>query len=420
MARGGVDDDPEKRKKGGLLFVAVFLLGVFVSLFILDAPFTGQDELLVLDRAQQANRALGAGDVHTLAKVFLRDYHPPARTLIAMPFVWLWGPVGAALRLPNCILWGLVCACAAVLGLRLNGIGTGLATGLLLAGSGLFDLFGMAHGHAGEALFVTGLLLLWAGGRPWEIHTPAGRRACVGGGVLLISGFLFFTSILPIAILYHSAYGMVALRPTPDRRTTLVSYAKISAPFAAFYLLYYLCFLGLPALSPEVPYGQWLQNLQRASTAGLNIHALNENIRALNWYVLPWVPIPILLLGMWGMWRRCRAGFWITLPFGFLFCFYLRGMTGAHFFSYFCWVLPFAAAQIKDLWGPNWRVGGILFWIALIALTGAWNYIGHIRSYTPEQYPAQWVRWSQGQVYWRNNQVADDVFGKEPPATKQP
>ena len=171
--------------------VAFFVLAFIVSLFILDAPFSGQDELMVLDRVQQANHAISRLDIRTLANVFLYDYHPPARTLIAMPFVWLLGPTGIALRLPNCILWGLVCACASVLGLRLGGLRTGLATGLLLAGSGLFDLFGMGHGHAGEALFILGLLLLLTGRNHVDICTPDGRRIYTIGGMLISAGFLF-------------------------------------------------------------------------------------------------------------------------------------------------------------------------------------------------------------------------------------
>lgn len=384
--------------------ILVFIVALGVSIPILNAPFTGQDELMVLSRVQQANCALGALDIRTLANVFLYDFNPPGRTLIAMPFVWLLGPTGVALRFPNWILWGLVCACASVLGSILGGKRTGMVTGLLLAGSGLFDVFGMGHGHAGEALFVLGLLSVLTCMDPLDVCSAGGRRVYVAGGVLIATGFLFFTSLLPVAAFYHSICLMRSLWGSPDRKHVLARYARVSAPFILFYVLYYLYFLGLPMILSKAPFGQWHQNVLRGSLASPNVHSLGENIRALNWYVLPWIPIVFLLSGMWEMSQRNRAGFWTTLPFGLLFCFYIRGMTGAHFFSYFCWTLPFAISGIDRALTNHWRPSRTyLLWIVLIALVGGWGYIGHIRSYSADTYPIRLLMWSRGQVYWQNN-----------------
>jgi hypothetical protein len=218
--------------------------------------------------------------------------------------------------------------------------------------------------------------------------------------------FLYFTSLLPIAALYHALYLAVFLKPARRDPKVARQFVTASLIFAAFYGFYYLFFLGLPLFAFGVVSGQLHQNMLRSSAAGLNLQSLQENIFALNWYVFPWLHLPILGLGAWEMYRRCLFGFWITLPFCLLFSFYLQGMTGVHFFAYFCWTVPFAAARsIGSSGRANARIKarlGVLF----VAAAAAWSYVAHIRAYTFDSYPDELRRRVHGHSYWPNNRSA--------------
>jgi hypothetical protein len=388
-----------------IVCAAVFGISLCSAFTILDAPFWGEDELLLLNNAAAANQAISQERIDSLARILLRDYHPPARTLMAMPFVWMLGPTGAAIRLPNCVMWGLVCSLAAALGIKLGGIRVGWVTGLFLGCSGLFNLFAMGHGHAGEALFVLAVLGILTDQARITITAMQDIRRYVIGGVLLAAGFLYFTSLLPIALLYHAIYLASLIHPTIRDDKVTRRFISCTVAFAFFYVSYYVLLLGIPLMIFDDVSGQLHQNLVRASAARLNTHSLLENILALNWYVFPWLHIPILIMGVCEMYRRCVWGFWITLPFGLLFSFYLQGMTGVHFFAYFCWVVPFAIARLFGLHCVESVAIKKLIAGLFVATVFAWSCFVHIREYSYESYPDDLCRIVCGHIYWPNNRA---------------
>lgn len=388
---------------GGLQAATIFLVAMCFAWGLFHAPFNGEDELLVLDRAGKLIEALRVLDWRAVAQITLQDYNPPARVWLVLPGVKLLGPTSEALRFPNGLLWACACACAARLASRLAGLSAGWLAGLLLAGSGLFNLYGMGFGHAGEVLFPILLLSLFVGRSAIDLTTPEGVRRYALGGALLVIGFLFFTSLLPVAAAYHVLVFREVLRRSPHRARAIRRYGAYSLPFLLFYAAYYLVFIGVPAWVLHERIGQWHQNKLRSEMAGLNVRSLVENLCALNWYVMPVLPVAVLIAGLYEMRRRCPLGFWSLLPYGLVFCFYIQGMTGVHFFAVYCWAVPFAVAwYLRVRSGSGCRKRGLAAGVVIV-LVWSLSYVGHVRLYTRDDYPERLRTALHGLAYWQNN-----------------
>ncbi len=390
-----------------LVIVLVGVIAFVSSLTILDAQFQGEDEAMALRRTLSLLQSLQRGEIKSFIVKLLRDYHPPARNIVTLPFIAILGVNEAALRLPNVLLWVAVCMVAVMIGWRLAGRWAGFFSGAFLAVSGLFDLEAMGLGHAGETLWVLLLIHLLVTSFEWDIHSSQARKRYLLGGLYCVIGFLWFTSLLPVCVCYHGMYGYAVFRKKKVRKH-FKTYLFLTLPFVGFYLAYYAVFFGWPAYLVSVgeyskPFGQLHQNLIRGNSSHFNSVSMSQNLRALNWYVLPFFSWILLFAGLIYQMRYYPKIFGVLIGYGALWSFYLYGNTAQHFFSYFCWLFPFGVAAFgKAATHWNRKIIALLPGIFLVS-TGLWSYYTHIRTYTSETYPKQWISKVWGMALWQNN-----------------
>lgn len=390
-------------------WVVVLLVGgiaLLPALTILDAQFRGEDEILTLRAASKVADSLHKGQLKSALVKLIRDYHPPARTLVVIPFLAFLGPNEVALRLPNVLLWVAACLAAAQVGRRLAGAWTGLYSGLFLAVSGLFNLQAMGLGHVGETLWILLMIDVLLQESHWDFSRPETRKRYLLGAFYCAIGFLWFTSLLPVCGLYHVFWGVHVLRRRSRR--AFRRYVLLSLPWFGFYLVYYALFLGWPAYlwyTGQVgrPFGQLGQNLFRANASYLNIISLQQNLRVLNGYVFPWISWLMLILGMWFQARHYPTLFVVLLGYGVIWSFYFTMDTAQHFLAYFCWLLPFGAAawhRFLSQWNRRVSLTGC---ILVLSVMSVWTYYIHIKTYTHNTYPTKLLTAVWGSTLWRNN-----------------
>ena len=400
------------------VLLGIYLVSFSVASLIFSAQFHGEDELGVYITASWLVELIVQGDLFSFLRILVGSYHPPGRFLLAVVSFILLGPSAFALRLPAVLIWAATCVLAADTARRLSGRVAGLIVGILLSVSGLYALQALGFGHGVLTFWV--MLFVWFKVRTptWSLVSKTARRDYVIGGVILGLGFLWFTSLLPIAGMYHLYYAYKAVREKVVGR-----YLLITAGFFAFYAIYYAIFLGIPWYAVEAgirqrPVGQLYQNLVRSGEARVNVESFVENLKGINWYHVPFISWVLLVAGIFWQWRCGREFLIILGPYALIFSFYLIGNTAQHFLSYYIWMVPFAIAglwQFAHLRGQDWRGAMASFLIAICIASGLFGYVANTRRYTETDYPT----WLQQSFFasgkWRTNlvrplpQIAEDL-----------
>jgi hypothetical protein len=175
-----------------------------------------------------------------------------------------------------------------------------------------------------------------------------------------------------------------------------------------YYLIYNAIFLGIPAYDYYVfgipPYGQFSQNLGRASEARLNIDSLLTNLQVMNWFVFPFISWVILGMGIFYQYKKYFNLFLITFPYALIWCFYIVLNTGHHFLAYFCWLAPFSFAFIDQLMQRWPRKIPAIVWVSFLSLVMVWTYTIHIHIYSYDAYPRYLLPVVYGETTgWINN-----------------
>ena len=390
-----------------IILSLVGLAGFLVSSSILKSLFIGEDEALYIRVCRDLLASILRLDIRTFAATLLAHDHPPFPILMVTPFIYLMGYTEAALRMPNVLLWTLNCIVAARIGWKLGGWKVGLVSGLLLAVSGIYDVEALGFGQAGEVLFVFLLIEILLDDFKWNLDSPEARRKYLWGGTFLAIGYLFYTSTLPIILVYHLLFGYKMLKANFSLQT-FRKYINFTLPFIAFYLVYNLIFLGIPAYRVYIqgvvqPYGQLRQNLGRAKT-GLNINSLLENLQVINWYVFPFTSWLVLAAGLYRQGRKYFDIFLILLGFGAIWSFYLNGNTGQHFLAYYCWAVPFGIDYLFQSFSQKNLYVQALTWGAVLCVLFTWTYTTHTQTYTHDTYPNALITMTWGkELGWINN-----------------
>lgn len=401
-----------------LIILIVSIVAAAFASPILGAQFYGEDEVGVYITANWLAQSLMTGDWVTFLSVLVGSYHPPGRFLLATASFLLFGPSAFALRLPTVVLWAVTCVLAADIARRQAGPASGgagqlasLVTGVLLGASGLFSLEALGFGH-GVATFWGMLFIWWKVKHPtWNLVLRSARRQYLIGGIVIALGFLWFTSFLPIAGVYHLYYAYRAVRQKNIEK--MRQYFLLTLPFIFFYTAYYLIFLGLPQYAlrhgiRDRAVGQLHQNLARNQSAHLNVQSFIENMRGVNWYHLPFISWLLLVVGVVGQWRYSRPLFLLLTPYALLFSLYLVDNTPQHFLSYYIWLLPFAVAALWQ-WGKkhgrDWQGTVVCLLLAACVAAAAFGYVANRHRYTETAYPYYLEPAVWGQSKWRTNLV---------------
>lgn len=396
------------------LSLIIFITAMVIASPLLFGGYHGEDEALTQLAVEETVEGIKTFDLFLIAKALGSDWHPPGRNLLPVPFFMVFGDSLWVLRLPNMILWAVACVAtgwwaSAIASESLSeelSHRVGFVSGLWLATSGLFQLEGMGLGHVGPTLGGLILLIYLSTHPPRPLLDSDEKRNYLISGTIAGVSFIWFSSMLAVAGMLHLCYLLACLRAcADDRRPALVNWLVLSIPFGVFYVVYYAVFLGVPYYMllngfVNAPFGQLHQYIVRSGNAQLGVTSLIENMRVLNYYLLPGVGPLITVIGAYLLIRRKPNVGIVFLPYAFLFCFYINGNTGQHFLSFAVWVFPlsvgFVAARVSS------SQLALHAGIAIVTLQTLWTGIFHIYPYTATNYPyrasAAW-----GDVLWPNN-----------------
>ena len=393
-----------KKKPSVSLQLAWFLIPVFWASGILFGQFRGEDEALTLRVIDGLISATLNIEPLKFAQILYRDWHPPGRSLLAMPFVALFGHNLMALRLPNLILWGATVLVAGRISFILAGIWPGWFTVLSLSLSGLYQLQAMGFGLAVVSITVSLVIQSWILKSPMPIISADSLKQFKLNGIYIFFGFLFFTTSILIAVPYYAYYLYLNLNGNCNYKNIKLiakNYFFQIIPFIIYYLLFILIpiFLFKVGIIPEI-HGQAFQNYQRISGFGIHVESLFENLYTLNWYFIPIIGDLFILLGCVILWLNNRPIFILIAPFYIFLSLIMSGHTGAHAMSFFIWLTPFV---ISNIFIKYKNKKGVLICLILMAIITFWGYIFHVKPYNENDYPFKFSNNSFFNSYWKNN-----------------
>ena len=406
-----------------MLLLAILFLAVITSVrAILNPQLFGEDESLTFLAVNNILQSIYELDWKTFIFTIGTDWHPPGRNLLPVPFIALLGDNITALRIPYWLMWISTCFLVAEIAGRLGGRGGAAIGGLLVAGTGLFNLEIQGLSHGAATFF--GILVI----REIILHPPdnlsckENKAAFLRGSIWASLGFLFFTSLLPVAGLFHLLWLYPCFK-FGNNIEKLKYFIILNIPFILFYVGYYLIFIGVPVWIIEFngisilknimpgliqehwgsrPFGQYHQYLQRINGTELNITSLKGNLATITWAFAPILGPVIVIFGIVGQILYAPRILILTLPYFLIFSFYITGNTGQHFQSWFIWILPFASQIILCALKKSQRIGYVIGIPLLVTLFG-FTWFAHIQQYNEINYPHAFVKRIGGVPKWPQN-----------------
>ena len=339
-------------------------------------------------------------------KSLLGSYHPPARYILPIPFIEVFGENIISMRIPYFILWIASCALVTKIAFVISGKFGALITGLFLAISGLFNLEIQSLSHGATVFF--GLLLIseLLKHDSEECFIFNKKKALIKINIYLLLGFLFFTSWSVIIFGFY-LFLTFRLLKRKDFIKNITQLFLITLPFFLFYIIYYIIFLGFPywlinfngveifnlffnkniQITNE-PFGQLYQNFYRVNNAGLNINGFIENIKTLNWAYLPIIGPILFFLGLVNIFKNKRNIFYTIIIYFLLFNFYFSGNTGQHIQTLFIMLFAFSINEMIALFKSKFFFK--YFVILKIVLLIFFTYIFHLRDYNEKNFPYEY------------------------------
>lgn len=384
--------------------LAVALPALPFPAILLLRPLRAGDELDKLRVAEQVIWHIAHGSPKDAAAALIWADQPLLHHLLPIPFVLALGPTATALRLPHVLAWIASCVLVSLIAKRLAGPSAGLAAGLLIALSGLFDFLALGLGHGVFTLLV--LIVVLALLRPLAplTETSEQRRYHLGATGAALATTLFATA-LPVAIAYHALYGWITIRPSRSRIRAIAAFARATWPYAFFYTAYHAAFTAYPLflyLSGRVPYpiGQFAHDVGRAATSTPNVLALAEDLAGINGYFLPFASWAVLGGGALWMLRTCPRVAVVLAGSVVAVLLFLRENTLWHFLPFFTAAIPFAVAGAWCLFGERWAPWAMT---ALAGLVAVWSVGIHVWSYGGGGYPDRLLAASFSYTSYRTN-----------------
>jgi hypothetical protein len=393
-----------KKKPSAPVQLAWFLIPVLWASGILFGQFRGEDEALTLRVIDGLISAILTIDPLKFTQILYRDWHPPGRSLLAMPFVAIFGHNLIALRLPNLILWGATVLVAGRISFILAGSWSGWFTVLFLSLSGLYQLQAMGFGLAMVSLTVSLVIQNWVLKSPMPLISTDSINQFKLNGVYIFLGFIFFTTSILIAVPYYTYYLYLILNGNCNYNNIKLT-IKYYLPLILPYVIYYFLFILTPIFLFKIGaitriHGQAFQNYQRLSGFGINFDSFLENLMTLNWYFLPIIGNLFIFTGCVILWRNNRKIFILIVPFYLFLSLIMSGKTGAHSMSFFIWVTPFVVSKIFVLFNGKKK---FIICLILLVFISCWSYILHVRPYHENNYPFEFSNNRFFNSYWKNN-----------------
>jgi|GEM_PF-6205946 len=395
-----------------LLIIVIILSSIF-AFSVAFTQFRGESEMQNLNSVNDLLNSLKSFNIVDFFKILISQYHPPARYIISLPFVCIFGPLEFSLRLANILFWIGVSIIAFFIGEKLLDTWCGFFSGLLIGTAGLFGIEAIGSTHGYLTFWIMLLILHILKNPSFSLKTKNDRKNFFIGNLFLSIGFLGFTSIIPIIFTYNLIYFYYAVK---ERPITVKHFILYLIPFIIFYITYYFIFLGIPyyfyknnLLDNYV--GQLYQNIYRKSSSQLNIHSFISNLKGINGYFFPFLSWLILVIGSIYLFKTNKHIYLMIIGYAILFSFYIYGNTSNHFLSYFIWIIPMSTAFIITYI----KKYSIILLSILMVLVISWSIIIHVIRYKEKTYPHFLLTYTYSETFRINNivrpvrQIADDL-----------
>ncbi len=404
------------------IYILVATLSIIISVNSLMNPqLHGEDEATTFITAVNLLNYLKDLEIFNILKSIISANHPPARYLLPIPFLEIFGENILSMRIPYYFLWISSCILSTKIAFKIGGKFNALVTGIFLSTSGLFNLEIQALSHVASVFF--GLLLIneILKNKNYEDYIFNKKFELFKINILLFLGFIFFTSWSVIIFGFYS-FLIFTYFKKKNFFKNIFKLFLLTFPFLLFYILYYLIFLGFPywivnlngleifnqtfnqkILIDNKPFGQLHQYVLRANNGSLNYTSIFENVKTLNWAYMP-VAGPILfVLGVLNIYKKYKNIFFIFLLYLLLFSFYFSGNTGQHIQTLFIILFAFSINELISYFKNKTLLKFFISTKLILLIFVTYNF--HIKTYNEKNFPYHYEKIFFSQSKWPQNLI---------------
>lgn len=402
------------------IYILVATFSILFSINSLINPqLHGEDEATTFITAVNLLNNFKNLEIFNILKSIISANHPPARYLLPIPFLEIFGENILSMRIPYFLLWIASCILSTKIAFKIGGKFCALLTGIFLSTSGLFNLEIQSLSHGASVFF--GLLLIneILKNKIYEDYIFDKKFELFKINILLLIGFIFFTSW---SVIIFGFYSFLVFNYFKKKNffNNVFKLFLLTLPFSLFYLLYYLTFLGFPywiinfngleifnqtfnqkILIDQKPFGQLHQYVLRANNALLNHSSIFENIKTLNWAYMPVVGPILLVLGVFNIYKKYKNIFYTFLLYLLLFSFYFSGNTGQHIQTLFIILFAFSVNELISCFKNRVLLKYFIFAKLIFLIFVTYNF--HIKTYNEKNFPHHYEKIFFSQSKWPQN-----------------
>lgn len=404
------------------IYLAVILLS-FITCFraLIHPQLYGEDEATTFITALNILNDLKNFEIFNFFKSIITANHPPARYLLPIPFLEIFGESIVSMRVPYFFLWIGSCVLSTKIAFKIGGSLNAILTGLFLSISGLFNIEILSLSHGATVFF--GLLLIneIIKNKINEDYIFNKKFKLFKINLILLIGFIFFSSWSAIIFGFYFFLVLNYLKKK-DPFHYIIKLFLFTLPFFLFYLFYYLIFVGFPfwiinlngleifndffnkniIINPD-PFGQLHQYILRAENSSLNITSLITNIRVINWAYMPVIGPILFIFGIINVYKKHKNIFFIIFFYLFLFNFYLNGQTGQHVQTIFIMLFAFSINELINYFKNKKFLIYLVFIKLVFLIITTYNF--HLKLYNETNFPYHYQKFFFSSYKWPQNLV---------------
>lgn len=406
-------------KKKIFIYSLSLTLSFLIPLNTIINPTLFNDEVLTFNVNLEILNSLSDFNIKNFLIEIIKDWHPPARNIFSVIFLYVFGEDITSQRIPYFFFWIISCiSCVKIVELFSDDNFTKFLVVILVAGSGLFHLQIIGFGH-GMVTFL-GLYIIFRLSVFFKYNStiiPFKEFNIIS--LICFIGFLFFNTFILIVINLYLIQLFLIIR---NKYLYFSKFLFSSLLFGLLYIIYLITFIGLPYLVTNdsnfvdllvktfgnlnfgnwdrEPFGQYHQYLSRSSTVKIAYNSLLENISYLNWYFFPFISILIIPISLIYLYFKHIYIFFLLINYFVVVNFILSGNSSSHFASMFIWMLPFFCLSISKIFKNFiYKLIIIIFCFFLVFYT----MVFHLYSYNESTYPFIIAKKIKGHVLWPHN-----------------
>ena len=404
-----------------IYFIVIILSIVFSFNALINPQLHGEDEATTFIVALNLLNNLKNFEIFNFFKSIMIANHPPARYLLPIPFLEIFGESIVSMRIPYFFLWIGSCVLTTKIAFKIGGSLNAILAGVFLSISGLFNLEILSLSHGATVFF--GLLLIneILKSKINEDYIFNKKFRLFKINIIFLIGFIFFSSWSVIIFGFYFFLFLNYLKKK-DPFHLIINLFLFTLPFFLFYLFYYLIFIGFPFWITNLNgleifnnffnknitfnldlFGQLHQYILRAENSSLNIKSLIINIRVINWAYMPVIGPILFIFGIINVYKKHKNIFFILFFYLFLFNFYLKGQTGQHVQTIFIMLFAFSINELINYFKNKKFLKYLVFIKLVFLIITTYNF--NLKIYNETNFPYHYQKFFFSSYKWPQNLV---------------